>query len=161
MWTLVWISWIAFLVIADLIADRKPGATLSEHIQRWFMSTIAKIILAIFFIALYLHFAFSVSVWPVVGGGVGVVYFIYYGAKKEGINLAWTKWLQGVLISGAMTIATGGGAAYLQDGLTKGEAYLLLCMFVGGCLLYMKTHPPAGWDGVERRQDQLPPPVQK
>ena len=86
-WDFAWIGWIAFMAVADVIADRAPGRTFSEHVQAWFGSFYGRVVLGAFFLALYLHFAFRASVWPVVYLGALVVVFIarwYWLRRKHG-----------------------------------------------------------------------------
>ena len=139
MWTSIWIGWLVFLVIADLIADRKPGATLSEHCRVWFRSTVARIILALFFLVLYLHFVVNLSVLPVVGLGAGVAFFI---ARKGKMNIRWDTWLGAVAFAGLTTLLTGGAAAFFSDGtVTRSELFIMVGMFLTGAGGWMKQHP--------------------
>lgn len=75
-WNIIWLAWLLFLVIADLIANKRPGRTFSEHCRIWFKTTVARILLALFFIALYLHFVINWSVYPVAILGLGIGFFI-------------------------------------------------------------------------------------
>ena len=80
-WTKIWLGWLAFLVGADVIADRKDGATFSEHCAIWFHSMSGRAVLATFLAVLYAHLAYSISVIPVIISGVAVGYYILRGVK--------------------------------------------------------------------------------
>ena len=145
-WTTLWICWLAFMVVADIIANRTPGATFSEHVRLWCRSIYAKLVLGAFFVALYVHFAINAPVWPVVALGAGVGYFV-----ARGVLMRWDKALQGALFSGILTVVLGAAPFFTDGRITGAEGVMLLGIFLGGVGLYIKQHPPVEWDGVDRR----------
>src|SRR5574340_984236 len=143
MWPWVWIGWLAFLVIADVIADRTPGATFSEHCKIWFRGRRERIALALFFFVLYIHLVYGTSVIPVIAGGVLIGLIIGRWVKEEKHMFRFDRWLVAVFFSGIFTVATGGAAAFFTDGeLSRGEIIIMIGMFIAGAGMYMKTHPP-------------------
>jgi hypothetical protein len=82
-WDIIWVAWLMFLVIVDLIANRTDGATFSEHCSEWFSYIYAKILLALFLMALYLHLAFSWSVYPLAILGTALVYPAYKSYRRK------------------------------------------------------------------------------
>jgi hypothetical protein len=137
MWISIWIAWLLFLVIADVLANRKPGATFSEHSRIWFKSTFARILLALFFIALYLHFVINLPVWPVIGTGAGLGFFV-----AKDVYMRWDKLLQGALFSGFLTAVLGAAPFFTDGKITGAESVMLLGTFLGGVGFYIKEHSP-------------------
>ena len=85
-WDWAWLGWLAFMAIADVIANRTDDQTFSEHVQKWFGTFYGRVVLALFFVALYLHFAFRASVWPVIYLGFLIAVFIarwYWTTRKK------------------------------------------------------------------------------
>lgn len=147
LWDWVWIGWLTFLVVADVIADRFEGATFSEHVQGWFATPSGKVVLLVFFASLYGHLAFAASVWPVVGGGAIVVLYIL----RRYTMFRWDKWFSGALFAGA--VGAGGiiTASLADQVISPGEWYMIGLTFVGCLVGWMKQHPPQPWDGTDRR----------
>jgi len=136
------------MAIGDVIANRKPGATFSEHCRVWFKTPIAKVTLGVFFLVLYLHLVAQWPVYPIIIGGLGLVHFI----RRSYVMFRWDKWMEGAVFAGAVT-AIAAAPALLADGKITGvEAMMLLGTFLGGIALYIKQHPPQEWDGTERRE---------
>jgi hypothetical protein len=78
-WTVAWICWLASFVAIELpgAIDRKPGATLSEHVWSWFSVKdraphwlMRRSVLGLFLVALTAHLVFDVTVLPVIIFGV-------------------------------------------------------------------------------------------
>ena len=66
--------------------------------------------------------------------------------------MAWKKWLEGLVWSGVVSAAAL-GTGWFADGVTGAEWKMLGVTFLGGILLYIKTHDAPVWDGTDRRQD--------
>jgi hypothetical protein len=64
----------------------------------------------------------------------------------------WNKWFEGMIASGLVAAIMVIGPL-INDGITKSELYMLLSAFLGGIVLYCKSHPPTPWNGVDRRDD--------
>jgi hypothetical protein len=83
-WTWAWMAWLlVFLCIEIPAAIKRKGATLSEHVWKWFgIRTKDKgyrwkrLVLAGFLIALSCHFVLDTSSIPVAVGGAGVLVVI-------------------------------------------------------------------------------------
>jgi hypothetical protein len=83
-WTWAWMAWlVVFLCIEIPAAIKRKGATLSEHVWKWFgIRTKDKgyrwkrLVLAGFLIALSCHFVLDTSSIPVAVGGAGVLVVI-------------------------------------------------------------------------------------
>ncbi len=150
-WDFVWIGWMAFLVVMDVIADHTPGATFSEHCRVWFKTPKGAITLGAFMLVLYLHFVVNWPVYPVIIIGVGIAHYV----RRGYVMFRWDKWAEGAVFSGFVAIATS-AVPLLSDGrVTLTEGVMMLGFFLGGVALYIKTHPVPEWDGVDRRGGEL------
>lgn len=153
-WDWIWIGWLVFLVVMDIIADRKPGATFSEHCREWFKSSFGAVALAVFLVALYLHFIIGLSVLPVVVAGGVIAYLI----RRSYVMFRWDKWVEGAVFSVLISGLGAGIMGALQDGSITGSEWWGLFVLAGGLFFgYCKNHPPSAWDGVDRRIPPTPP----
>ncbi len=66
--------------------------------------------------------------------------------------MIWKKWLEGVFWSGLVAVSAL-GTGWLSGGISMAELKMLGIAFLGGVLLYIKTHDTPTWDGVERRKE--------
>ncbi len=139
-WTLIWIWWLAFLVIADVIAKftHTPGATFSAHVRVWFRSYFARLLLALFFVALYVHFVINWPVWPVIILGSGIGFFI----ARKGEMFRWDKWFQGLAVSIGVALIAAAGPIIADGAVTKAELWSALVLVLGVTGAWCKTHPP-------------------
>ena len=149
MWNWIWIGWFLYMVVADFIADRTPGATFSEHCRVWFHTLSAKVWLGLFLVVLYLHIIANWPVWPVIVGGVGIMYFI-----KRSFPMRWDKWFEGLAVSGLVSVGATGIAFFSDGKLSSGEIYAIIVLFLGGALQYMKGHPPVIDDAPQQVQQK-------
>lgn len=146
-WTIVWIGWLAFLIVFDIIANFTPGATFSEHCRIWFKSFFARVILALFLIALYVHFIINWPVWPVIIFGSGIGLFI----ARKGEMFRWDQWFKGLAVAVGVAVISAAGPILSDGAITKAEWWSLLVLVLGVTGAWCKTHPPETWDGEDRR----------
>jgi hypothetical protein len=137
-WDWLWIAGLGAFVVLDVIADRTIGATFSEHVQDWFEQPSGKVVLLVFFAALFGHFAFRASVWPVVGAGAIVALYIL----RRYYVMRWDKWFEGAVFAAGVG-SLGAIMAAVTDGqISAGEWYAIGISFVGSLVGWMKQHPP-------------------
>ncbi len=151
-WDWAWIGWLAFMAGADFVASHYPGQTFTEHVREWMKGPKGAVVLGIFFGVLYLHFVVDWPVWPIVLSGLVVAHFIrrYYHMFR------WDKAAEGAVWSGLLSALTV-APLYLKDGqLTGVETVMLIGEFLGGIVLYIRTHKEE-WNGEERRMSDAPP----
>lgn len=137
-WTVVWIGWLVFLAVFDFIANFTPGATFSEHCRIWFKSFFARVILALFLIAFYVHIVVNWPVWPIIILGSLIGLFI----ARKGEMFRWDQWFKGLIASAGITVIAGLGPILADGTISKSEWWMILIMFLGGITTWCKTHPP-------------------
>jgi hypothetical protein len=89
-----WIIWLGFLFLPyEIYAafSKKPGDTLSENVWDWFAiknrgakyGRLRRLILFGFWIGLGSHFIYGTTVLPVIVGGIGMAWSIWFHYKNE------------------------------------------------------------------------------
>lgn len=152
-WTIVWISWMTFIAVFDFVANFTPEATFSEHCRVWFKSYFARIILALFLIAFYVHIVIGWPVWPIIIFGSILGLFI----ARKGKMFRWDKWFQGLGVSITVGAIAALGPLLADGSISKAEWWSLLIVVIGVTGAWCKSHPPETWTGEERRVN---PPVE-
>ncbi len=76
--------------------------------------------------------------------------------KAKENSMRWDKLLQAAALSGLLTAVLAAAPFFADGKITGAEGIMLLGTFLGGVALYIKQHPPAEWDGIDRRGETPP-----